>query len=375
MKRVLHVVGRMDRAGQETFLMNVLRAMPKQLYEFTFSVNTDYIGVYEDEIIESGGKIWHNPYAPTLKQLFKYLRSFREFLIKTGPYDIIHCHVYYFSGFLLREAAKCGIPIRIMHSHSTSDGYKDNLFRKFYRKLSISLIKNNATHYVACGKDAYVSFFGQDVQNDKYILNNAILPERFNLDEGQRDNQRCELKISQDAIVIISIARFCKVKNHSRIISIFKKLLSINPNSILLLVGEGALKRDTEDLCNRLGMQDKVKFLGARSDVPMLLNASDCLLMPSLFEGLPVTLIEAQAAGLPCVISSNITKEVDLGLDLVHFIDLDKSDHEWAVELSDASKSLKPDFGLRLGKLAENGYTIEKTWEKLIKIYDENPKS
>lgn len=344
-KKILEVVGRMDRAGQETFLMNVLRAHDPEKYEIWFSVNTNHLGDYEPEILELGGKIWHNPYAISNRTLLPYLRSFRDFLRKEGPFDVVHCHVYYFGGFIMRIARQEGVAVRIMHSHSTSDGLNDTLYRRLYRWFCRRLILNNATQLVACGREAYEALFQRPCPDKGKILNNAIVMSKFNLSLQDRFETRKNLGIPNENRVIISVARFLPVKNHGRIISIFNYYHKyIDTSATLLLVGDGDGKEKIEETVKKLELANSVFFLGKRSDIPQLLNASDVLLMPSLFEGLPVSLVEAQAAGLSCVISDVITSEVDMGLGLVHYVSLNESDENWAKTLEKASNIKKTTF-------------------------------
>lgn len=371
MKKILEVVGRMDRAGQETFLMNVLRTHDPQKYEIWFSVNTDHIGDYEPEILDLGGKIWHNPYAITTKSLLPYLREFRNFLKREGPFDAVHCHVYYFGGFIMKIAREEGVAVRIMHSHSTSDGLKNTVYRRLYRWWCRKLILENATQLVACGKEAYEALFHRACPSNDKILNNAIVMNKFNLSLQERNLMRESLDIAKENRVIISVARFLPVKNHERIISIFDNYKkNVDSLSTLLLVGDGDGRTGIEDIVKERGLEEAVHFLGKRSDIPQLLNASDALLMPSLFEGLPVSLVEAQAAGVSCVISDVITSEVDMGLDLVHFVSLSDSDEIWATAIEKACNIEKPSFDARYDALNKNGYTIESTWRKLEELYE-----
>lgn len=369
MKRVLEVVGRMDRAGQETFLMNLLRSCDSNEYEITFSVNTSHVGDYESEILSLGGKVWHNPHAITFKTFFKYLSAFREFLKTNGPFDVIHCHMYYFGGFILRVAKEEKIPIRVMHSHSTSDGKSKSFLRNFYRNISYLLIKKNATHFVGCGVAAYESLFREKCLDSNRILNNAILMDRFNMGYDERIVTRKSLGCGSSTKLIINVARFCKVKNHERIISIFNSYHSKNINSKLLLVGEGDRIDIIKKMVKNNKLTDAVLFLGIREDIPDLLNAADVLLMPSLFEGLPVSLIEAQAAGLPCVISNTITKEVDMGMNILQFLSLNATDEDWCEAICRSFLIDKPDYKVRYKSLGIKGYTVDATWKKLRLIY------
>lgn len=370
MKKILEVVGRMDRAGQETFLMNVLRTHDPSKYEIWFSVNSEKVGDYELEIQQLGGHVWHNPYTITLKNLRKYAKAFRQFLKTEGPFDVVHCHTYLFGGFILRLAAQESIPVLIMHSHSTSDGKTNTLVRRLYRWGALRLIKHYATHWVACGAEAYETFFKEKCMDNNLILNNAILMSQFNFESTSCNTIRQQLNIPSNSKIIINIARFSTVKNHEKIVSVFKYFHdTLYPNSYLLLVGEGERLEIIKNLVTTLNLQRCIIFLGIRSDIPLLLNAADVLLMPSLFEGLPVSLVEAQAAGLPCVISNTIPHEVDMGLDLVHFVPLYASDEQWSKIIMDATQTIKPSYQSRYEKLTARGYTIASTWKKLTLLY------
>lgn len=370
MKRILEVVGRMDRAGQEAFLMNLLRTNDSQKYEVTFSVNTSHIGDYEPEILQLGGKVWHNPYPISPRTIIRYLKEFRKFLRDYGPFDVIHCHVYYFGGLILREAAMANIPVRIMHSHSTNDGRKDSFLRTIYRNLLFYLIKKYSTNYVACGVEAYEALFREPCNSQDKILNNGVIMKNFHISASKLKNKREELGIGENTLIVINVARFCKVKNHEKIVSIFHSLSKLYSDTTLLLVGEGERMPIIKGMVQKFNIEDKVKFLGMRTDIPELLGCADVLLMPSLFEGLPVSLIEAQAAGLPCVVSNIITTEVDMGLDIVRFVSLYASDEQWANELIKMYRGGKMAFELCESALTSKGYTIESTWKKLRNIYE-----
>lgn len=370
MKRVVEIVGRMERAGQETFLMNLLRSYDPSKYEIWFSVDTEQIGAYESEILELGGKIWHNPYKPGLRNIFNYLRAFKHFLKECGPFDVAHCHVFYFGGFMLSVARQVKVPVRIMHSHSTGDVKGNSLIRKLYRKLCLFLINKNATHKVACGKEAYHALFKQDCKNQDFILNNGILMNLFNHGIEDKEKKRQSLSINDSTVVVINVARFFEVKNHEKIVSVFESYHNrINSDSVLLLVGDGERLEIIKELVSEKGLSKSIFFLGQRDDIPSLLNASDVLLMPSLFEGLPVSLVEAQAAGLPCIISKTITNEVDMGMGLIRFLDINDPDEIWAHGIEEMRAITRPPFSVRCERIDKAGYSIESTWKKISKIY------
>ena len=370
MKKVVEVLGRLDRAGQETFIMNIFRNIDPQKYKLIFSVNTKYIGAYEDEVLSRGGEIYHNPYPANIKYLNFYLKEFRKFLRENGPFDVVHCHTYFFGGFIMWAAYKEGVPVRIMHSHSTTDGYDNTLYRKCYRQIARFLIHKYATDFAACGKDAYVALFQQNPPSTDKILNNAIDLDLFAKDAMFIRDYRKQFEINKSATVFISVARFNYVKNHHKIISVFKTYLNeIEENAILLLVGEGELKKEIEDEVKEYKIEKNVRFLGSRSDVDRLLQISDVFIMPSRWEGLPVSLVEAQAAGVRCVVSDVITDEIDMGLDLIYTCSLDCDSYMWVNICKQAADASRPDELTRKKALSEHGYSIEAVLKKLEKIY------
>jgi len=370
-KRILEVVGRMDRAGQETFLMNIFRAADKNIYDFTFSVNGKHIGDYEQEIVQLGGKIYHNPYTISIKNIFKHIKVFRKYLRENGPFDVVHCHTYYFGGFIMWAAYKEGVPIRIMHSHNTSDGYKNSLYRILYRQITRNLILKYSTQLVGCGKDAYKSLFKKNVKSEDYILNNAIDINKFDENKIDVAKERKKINCEINDTIFISVARFFPVKNHEKIINIFNEYVNnINHNAKLLLVGDGTLLDNVKKQVNELKLNKKVIFLGKRNDVNKLLLISDLFIMPSLFEGLPVSLIEAQAAGTHCIISDTITDEVDMNIGLITKVSLNSSNLEWAKICHKKLRNKKLTFEYRKEKMEKKGYTVNGVWRKLKKIYD-----
>lgn len=372
MKKVIEVLGRLDRAGQETLVMNIFRNIDKEKYQLVFSVNTSYVGAYEKEVESLGGQIYHNPYPADLKHLWMYLREFRKFLRESGPFDVVHCHTYFFGGFIMWAAYKEGVPVRIMHSHNTSDGYKDSIQRKIYRSFARRLIKKYATKCLACSKEAYESFFLEKCLSTDSILNNAIELDNYSDDVKLIKKYKDEFS-TNNRTVFISVARFNHVKNHEKIIRIFYNYLQeIDSKSTLLLVGDGDLKKIIKRQVHDLDITENVIFLNVRSDVQELLKISDVFLMPSKWEGLPVSLVEAQAAGVRCVISDSITDDVDMGLGLIFKCDISDNAKEWARICQKAVRFSRPNYETRSKAISEKGYSINTILRKLETLYGED---
>lgn len=360
--RILQIVAKMDMGGLENFLMNIYRNINKSLIQFDFIVNDDDKNYFEDEIYKMGGKIFK---IPSIRKSghFKYFRSLRK-IFKKEQYKIVHSHYNAVSGFILKEAKICKIKNRIAHSH-TAPGveFKYKGIMGLYKKYSKSLINKNVTERFACSKLAGEWLF----EGEKFkIINNGIVAKDYKYNSEKRKKIRKELKISEEEIVIGHVGRVDREKNQEFILDIFFKLIEINKNYKLFLIGEGVLRKKLEKKVKDLNVEEQVHFLGVRNDVKDLLQAFDLFIFPSLVEGLPVTLVEAQAAGLKCFISDSITKEVDLGCDLLNFISLEKSAEEWA-RFIDNNKKYERKNMFKI--IQESGYDMEKNIKEIEKMY------
>jgi glycosyltransferase involved in cell wall biosynthesis len=357
--RVLHVVVNMNRGGAETLIMNLYRNIDRTKVQFDFLTCRE--GVFDKEILELGGEIHRIPYITEVGHL-KYIKSLEQFFYLHSNYRIIHSHMNQMSGFVLNAAKKSNIPIRIAHSHSTRSG--GGILAKLYRYYAGSLIKSSATNYLACSRDAAKWLFGGI--EEITIIKNGIDSIKFKYSDDVRKSVRRELELNKETLVIGHVGRFTFEKNHCFLIEVFSELIKTKPNTILLLAGDGKLKTDIEKKINDLNLINKVKFLGVRGDVNHILQAVDLFLFPSLYEGLPVTLIEAQGAGLPCIISDTITKEVDLGMGLINYLSI--SDVKgWVEKIQEfeyeASRSIQ------VTNLSDKGYNIRDTANRILELY------
>ncbi|MDN5301102.1 MAG: hypothetical protein PWQ60_616 [Thermoanaerobacteraceae bacterium] len=366
--KVLHIFGGMNCGGAETLIMNVFRNIDREVFCFDFAVQTQQKCFYDDEIEKLGGKIIHLP-SPREK-LFLYGNELKKAIENYGPYDVIHSHVHYFSGFILKLAKSKDIPVRIAHSHNTYDGKKDSLIRNIYRIYMRILIKNNATYLLGCSKAACESLFGKNCWIDERV---RIVPNAIDLSpyENLPDKTilRKKLHLPINVPIVGHIGRFHPQKNHKFIIEIFSELIKQIPSAHLVLVGDGPLRKDIEDLVKQKSIEKNVHFLGIRKDIPEILGALDVFLFPSLYEGLGIVLIEAQAAGLPCIVSDVIPNDVNIVKGLIEFISLDSDINYW---ISQIRKKLlqKPSFKIQgVSFLKKSGYNISNTIESLSKIY------
>ncbi|RKL66434.1 glycosyl transferase family 1 [Salipaludibacillus neizhouensis] len=327
--RVLQVVTIMNRGGLETMLMNYYRQMEHKKIQFDFLVHRSERGHYDDEIERLGGKIHRMPHIRP-GNYRKYFRGLDKFFSENYHYKVVHSHINENSGFVLKAANRAGVPCRIAHSHLSDLGIDLKLPFRLYARLAM---KNQPNRYFACSEKAGEWLFGK-VENIK-VLNNAVNVKEFQYNEELRKKVRRELQVENN-LVIGHIGRFNTQKNHELLIDIFKKVNEKNPNSTLLLVGEGDLKIRMEEKVKKLGLSSAVKFLGVREDISEIMQGMDVFLFPSLFEGLPVVLVEAQAAGLKCIVSDTITSETDVTGQL-DFKSLKTSPEKWATAILNSS--------------------------------------
>lgn len=362
--RVLHVVGVMNRGGLETFIMNAYRHIDREKIQFDFLVHKKEPGAFDEEIRSLGGKIYKIPYINNVGH-FGYINELDKFFGSHKEYKVVHSHMNTMSGLILRAAKKQGIRVRVAHSHSTK--YATSLLEKTYKRLVSFGIPYSAMHFFACSYEAGRALYGKKIaKNEMEIIKNGIALDDFSYSKKGKAEIRKEFGIDNKTFVIGHVGRFQKMKNHTRIIDIFNEFHNSKPESILVLVGDGELRVEIEEKVKKLGIEKSVKFLGVRSDVNRVMQIFDSFLFPSLYEGLPVTLIEAQTAGLNCVISANISKEVDMNLGLIKFVDLDQSNTIWASKLMELSTLTCNDVK---NSLKENGYDIVETAKRLQSFY------
>lgn len=318
----------MDRGGAEAMIMNYMRHINRDVIKFDFLTNRDYRAAYEDEIESLGGRVYHM--CPMYPGKFRqYKREVREFLKNHPEYKIIHSNLEERSYFALKEAKKLGVPVRISHSHNRPLGVNPKLLVRYYFRF---MLKYYNTHMFACGEEASDWLYGKKNRDKVIIMKNAIDADEYRYNPDISAQIKQELGI-EGKKVIGHVGRFFPQKNHTFLIDIFKAVHDMEPDAVLLLVGGGerddALKNQIKQKVEDLGLEDAVRFLGVRDDVAKVVQAFDVFLLPSLFEGLPVTMIEAQAAGLPCVISDKVPIQCDItgNVDVVR---LEDSVDKWA---------------------------------------------
>jgi glycosyltransferase involved in cell wall biosynthesis len=294
----------MDRGGIETWLMHLLRRINCSALTFDFLVETARPGMYDGEIRQFGARIIH---CERTRHLWSYGRRLARTLKRAGPFDVVHCHSHYFSGLVLAVSAMSGVPLRIAHSHTDMRSRSPDLARRLYYSALRASLRRHMTHGIAVSDGSARELFGANYEADTRV---QVLPCGIDyspfLAEACRSDARRELGIPEDAAVIGHVGRFDPEKNHQLLIDAFAMAAQQHARLHLLLVGGGVLKPTLERHILQLGLQTRVTFAGITSDVPSSLRAMDAFAFPSKYEGLPLALIEAQAAGLPIVISNTI---------------------------------------------------------------------
>lgn len=363
MKRVLQIMDSLDMGGIQTFIMCVYRNIDKSKVQFDFLVFRSHHQVFEDEIKKLGGKIYKIP--GRREGVLKHKKAMRLFFDEHPEYKMIHYHTSSLSDIdILSVGKKKNIPIRIIHSHNTkSSGSKIHIFM---HKLHKRKIKDIATHYFACGKEAAEWMFGEtSAINDVAIVNNGIDSNTYKFNESIRNKMRNEFKIGNDITVYGNVGRFSPVKNHTFIIKIFNEIHKIDPDTMLMLVGDGDTRQEIESMVKKLGISDSVVFLGVRQDISNILQAMDVFLLPSIYEGFPVSIIEAQSSGLTCFISDSVTKD-----SLLHpnafMLSLSENAEYWASEILKAKPYNRYED---ISDIQTSGFDICTTINILNKIY------
>jgi len=331
--RVLHVLGTLNIGGAEGYIMNIFRNIDRSLLQFDFAVHTSDVGFYEREIKELGGCIYHGAIRYRIIN-FCICYHFWKSFFKKHPYSCIHVHTYNMALPILKAAKKMGINYRICHSHSAN---QYGLIRKVHIIISRYFIRKWSSFRVAISDKAGRYVFGFNYK----VIGNAINTEKFRYNAEKRNEVRRRLNLGNE-LVIGNVGGFRRPKNHSFMLDLFESLLQVLPAAKLVLVGGGGLQQRIKERVSQSGLDDNVIFLGVCDDIPDLLQAFDIFLMPSLFEGLPTAALEAQAAGLPCLLSDTISVEANVLKPLVKYLPIQRGTTHWADEIIQIAKNLPP---------------------------------
>lgn len=370
--RVLQVIDEIGlNSGVSSMLMNYYRHMDHSKINFDFIVFEDITEDDRQLLQQNHSKLYEMPKLTAYNILsFKINKELKKVLKENSGYKIIHGHVPNASFIYMKEAKKAGIPFRIIHSHNSRGA--DTFIKKIRNYILHKYGLLYANRYCACSRKAATYLFGPKGLSDEVrIINNGVDIQKFKYDKSIRDTVRKELNI-EDKFVIGHVGRFCEQKNHRYLIEVFKETIEIIPNSVLILIGKGQDENEIKKKVREYGMEDSVIFAGLTDQVSQYMQAMDAFLLPSLYEGLPVVCVEAQASGLSCVVASTVTDEVRI-LDDFQFADLEDSPVTWAQCLEKIYRQDVGDVERKRTRAAQAvidaGFDIVRESKKLEKYY------
>ena len=358
--KVLIVMGgsNMGYGGIESMVMNYYRHINKDNVQIDFVFFGDGEGLYDEELLSNGSRLFHLPIKS--KHYFKSKQAMRDLLL-TEKYDVVHANLNA-AGILeaMKMAKKCAVPMRVAHAHSTNHGTV-NKIRWFLNDFARKNIFKYSTHNFACSDIA-----GQWYYADRNftIVPNAVKTERFLFNQEARDRVRKENQCG-DNLIVGHVGNLGYPKNQRFLLEVFARLVEKRTNAQLWLIGEGEEREELEEFAKTLNISSKVQFLGKRDDVHLLMQAMDVFVLPSLFEGFPVVVVEAVAADLPCVISDSITKMARLS-DRVRMVSLEDSIDKWVSEIEEVSCQERQNT---LELITEKGFNIAVEAKKLEHFY------
>jgi glycosyltransferase EpsF len=367
MIRILHIVGRMDRAGAESMIMNLYRVLDRERFQFDFLYFTNDKCDFDSEIISLGGKIYRLS-AIQCSNPISRMFALKRLLEENKQLQIIHCHTSLSNAFHLWAGKMAGVNMRIAHSHSTSDTRNNSLLGKIYGEFSRFVISKKASHFISCGEDAAHYLF-PNTKNVILFPNSVDIQSFANTATSNKEYLRQLLKLPKKTLLLVQIGRLIEVKNHKFSIKLAAFLNQIGIDFHMVFVGDGTLMSNLKDLVSENEVQQNITFMGLRSDISKILAGSDLMLMPSLHEGFPVVLVESQSSGIPALVSDKVSKEVDLGVGLIEFLSLDDELNNWMNKILEIKEKKKISTMHRIKILSEKGFDMYSNISKLEKLY------
>ena len=362
--RILMVIGCMGLGGAEAMIMNLYRSIDRNKIQFDFLVHENEHGEYEDEILSLGGKIYHiDKYY--VKNYFSYVKQLEAHFSTHPEHKIVHCHIGSAAAVCLKIAKKFGA-YTIAHSHNTKD--TSGSFQSVLWRINSFPTRYIADYFFACSEAAAKDRFGEKVAKSCRckVLYNGIDCDRFAFNEENRNDIRKEYGIENN-LVVGHVGRHTIQKNPLFLLEIFAEVYRKNPNARLLQVGQGEMTEQMKGKCCELHIEEAVIFAGAHIDVEKYYSAMDVFLFPSLWEGLPVTLVEAQNNGLAIVASDSITTEANFGFGNYYTLSCNCSTTEWAENVLKLKNSNRISDTRQIVKMI--GYDVKDTADKLSAFY------
>lgn len=363
MAKVLIIIGKLYIGGAERIGRDIGYYADKTKYEIHYLVFGDEIGAYEEEL-KNVGCVIHHTASPSQNYIYYY--QFLKDLIKTEKFDIIHSHTMFSSGWAMLVGKVCGVPIRIAHSHTIRGPEKRGVIKSTYENIMRQIIIHTATNLVACGKGAGDWFYGRKTfQKRGQLIYNGIGLGEFTYSEEARYEIRNQHEI-QENFVIGHVGHLATVKNQSFLLRLMPDILKISPNAVLILLGDGEDKTLLKNQVKQLNLQNHVIMTGNVNNVGEYMSAMDVFVFPSLYEGMPLALVEAQTNGLPCLISDHIPEDIHL-TDLVKAMPLEDASRQWICAITEARRA---DSSVYAEKMYQLGFDISGMLKRIYQLYE-----
>ncbi len=362
--KILHVFNSMNCGGAENMVMNILRCIDRKEFQFDFLVHQDTPAFFDEEIKALGGKIYYIPRWNVLNTR-KYIKALYNFFREHYDYSIVHGHMGSSAHLYLKIAKKFGI-YTVAHSHNPYP--KKFSFKKIFARFTAFKTRRIADYFLACSKAAGLDRFGEKIVNSNRfkVLTNSINTSKYVYSETIRQEIRNKYQL-EDKFVVGHIGRFNQEKNHIFLLKVFNEILKQNENSILMLIGSGNLQNKIKEKAKDLKILDKIIFTGVLPNANLYLQAMDCFVFPSFYEGLGMVVVESECLGLPCFVTDTLPCDLDIN-DNIYRLSLDKSPKIWAdCILKNASH--KTDNETALNNIRNAGYDVNETIRKTEEIY------
>ncbi len=374
MKRIsiLIVAGTMEVGGIENQLMHLLRQADKEKFQIDFTTTADH-PFYEDEILALGGKCIHIP-STDGKHFLRYCKAIYR-VMKDGKYDVVHSNELFHSGMVLLTAKLAGVKCRIAHAHSSNQTLGSDLLRRCYTALMRRLIRRCGTVFLACSTLAGRFLFGNKIldQPNYHLIVNSVETKRFLPSSDGASSVRSEN--ADGWKTVLQVGRFSDEKNFAFSTRVAAECKRRGDRIRFLFVGnagtENQFEREVRKIIAEEGLEEYVHLLGVRKDVNELMRNADAFLLPSKYEGMPLTLIEAQAACLPCVAADTFSHEVDFGVGAIQWMKLDASVSAWADAVESAASRGRIDHGSVERAIREKGFDVKDFARKICWLYEQ----
>lgn len=364
-KKILIIIGKLYIGGAEKIGRDIGLYADKNEFEIHYLVFEDEVGAYEAELEEAGCRIIHMR-SPSENRI-AYYENLKK-LIREEKYDVIHSHTMFNSGWAMMAGKACGVPVRIAHSHSIRGPEKRGTVKNAYEKTMRKLILRYATHLVACGKSAGEWLYGEKVFAEKGLLiYNGIGLDEFTYDEKVRNNIRAKYGL-ENKFVIGHVGHLAAVKNQAFLIGMMPEILKSRPEAMLLLLGEGSDREMLQEKIAELGLEKNAIMTGNMPNVGEFMSAMDVFAFPSLYEGMPLAMVEAQTNGLPCIISDRVPKDVYL-TDLVTAVSIENTEECWIEKLCGAKRNNPAAYA---DKMREMGFDTKGMTDRIYELYRGN---